>query len=133
MSSYIKRLRAKAARKAKNIQNASDLKNNEAHKTSASIFRLALRNENDIELLLNPVKDRRIISMPGKGVYIVLEKTLLEITNHTFSYHLEIGFDLYTRLSKLFDIKLSKMRDEYEKDIVNQMDIGLKKVLETFK
>jgi hypothetical protein len=64
-------------------------------------------------------------------MYIILEKSLLEITNHQYSYHLEISFELYTKLNKAFDKKLDDLSSEHEKQITTQMSEGLRKVLNT--
>ena len=78
-----------------------------------------------------PIKDKRILKIDKKGMYITLQKTILEITNHQFSYHIEIGFGLYTKLSKSFDKKLDDLSSEHEKQITTQMSEGLRKVLST--
>lgn len=128
----LKALKIKFIKKWRRIQALQDIEDNLNHKTAASIFRLALR-EPSVELLLRPVENRRIIKLEERGMYITLDKSILEIYNHSFSYHLEIGYDKFLKLSRLFDIKLDALMEKEEENISHQVHSGLNKVLETFK
>ena len=130
MTSFKRRIQIHLARHIRKIYNNENLYPNDTIRTSASIFRLALRDK-DAEFILMPIKDKRILKIDKKGMYITLQKTILEITNHQFSYHIEIGFGLYTKLSKSFDKKLDDLSSEHEKQITTQMSEGLRKVLST--
>jgi len=130
MTSFKRRIQIHLARRIRKIYNNENLYPNDTIRTSASIFRLALRDK-DAEFILMPIKDKRILKIDKKGMYITLQKTILEITNHQFSYHIEIGFGLYTKLSKSFDKKLDDLSSEHEKQITTQMSEGLRKVLNT--
>lgn len=105
---------------------------NNTQRVAGTIFRLCAKNPN-AELLIMPVRNKRIIKLENQGTYLVLETGNLSITNHRFSYHVEIGPDLTTRLAKVFDSRLDALRAEQEKAIINQMEIGLKEVLQTIK
>jgi hypothetical protein len=130
MTSFKRRIQIHLARRIRKIYNNENLYPNDTIRTSASIFRLVLRDK-DAEFILMPIKDKRILKIDKKGMYITLQKTILEITNHQFSYHIEIGFNLYTKLGKSFDKKLDDLSSEYEKQITTQMSEGLRKVLNT--
>lgn len=80
-----------------------------------------------------PVRNKRIVKLEDRGTYLVLETGNLSITNHKFSYHVEIGPDLTGRLARVFDSRLDALRADQEKAILNQMEIGLKQVLQTLK
>lgn len=127
-----KRLKIKLTRKFRRVSAPPDVEESSNHKTAFSIFRLALRDPK-VDLLLRPVKNKRIIKLEDRGVYIILTKTMLEITNHNYSFTLEIPYDRYIKLSKLFDIKLDSMIEKEEGNIISQVHTGLSKVLETFK
>lgn len=116
----------------KYIRDNSDTKINISQKVAMSIFRLSLR-ELDAELLLRPVENKRIVKLESREVYITLQKTLLEISNHKFSYSLEIPYEMFLKLSKLFDIKLDALIEKEENNIISQVHTGLSMVLETFK
>lgn len=105
---------------------------NNTQRVAATIFRLCTKNPN-AELLIMPVRNKRIVKLEDRGTYLVLETGNLSITNHKFSYHVEIAPDLTTRLARVFDSRLDALRAEQEKAILNQMEIGLKQVLQTLK
>lgn len=105
---------------------------NSTQRVAASIFRLCTKNPN-AELLIMPVQNKRIVKMEDRGTYLVLETGNLSITNHKFSYHVEISPDLTTRLAKVFDSQLDTLRSKQEEAILNQMETGLKQVLQTLK
>lgn len=128
-----KHFKIKLVRKIRNMSSLSDESDSSLnHKTAASIFRLALRDP-DVELLLRPVENKRIIKLEGRGMYLILNKTMLEISNHDFSYHLEIPYEKFIRLSKLFDIKLDALIEKEEGNISAQVCTGLNKILEKLK
>ena len=128
----MKRLKIKFIRWWRNLHADKDFPATDNHLLGASIFRRALR-ERSAELILMPVANKRIIKVEKKGLYIVLMHSVLEITNHKYSYHLEINYDMYSRLGKLFDQKLEYSHKEEESMINEQLYGGLKKVLDLFK
>lgn len=128
----MRRLKIKFTRFWRNLHADKAYPSTDAHLTASSIFRRALRDRN-VELILMPVANKRIVKVEKKGLYIVLQHSLLEITNHKYSYHLEINYDMYTKLSRLFDQKLETNFKVEETMINEQLNGGLKKVLDLFK
>ena len=131
MKKVIRKLKIKIIRFWRDIHADRGYPSTDTHLTAASIFRRALRDRS-VELILMPVANKRIIKVERKGLYIVLQHSLLEITNHKYSYHLEINYDMYTKLSRLFDQKLENSFDAEEQMINEQLNGGLKKVLDLF-
>jgi hypothetical protein len=129
MRRLFKKFKVKLTRSYKNFNKDKTFPILTTHQIGSSIFRRALRDDN-VDLILMPVVNKRIIKLEKKGLYIVLQHSLLEITNHKYSYHLEINFELFTKLSKLFDAKLELNFKEEEETINEQLSGGLKKVLE---
>lgn len=127
-----KKLKAKVTRRLRRMSAHSDIEVNDNHRSASSIFRLALR-EPGVDLLLRPVQGKRIIKLEERGMFIILNKTTLEITNHAFSFMLEIPYDTFLKLSKLFDIRLDYLTEQEENKISSQVNTGLSKVLDTFK
>jgi hypothetical protein len=127
----MRKLRTKIVILWRNFNNINDVNTTDSHNTAASVFRKALRDRN-AELVLMPILNKRIIKIEKKGLFIVLQHSLLEITNHKYSYHLEINYTMYTKLSRLFDQKL-EFNHKIEEEMINsQLNGGLKKVLELF-
>lgn len=127
-----RKIKVAIVRRLRRMSAHSDIEVNENHKTASSIFRLALRGEG-VDLLLRPVEGKRIIKLEERGMFIILNKTTLEITNHAFSFMLEIPYETFLKLSKLFDIRLDYLTEQEENKISSQVNTGLSKVLDTFK
>lgn len=127
----MRRLKIKLTKLWRNLYYLEDNKANDVHNTAASILRRALRDRS-VELIIMPIANKRIVKVERKGLYIVLQHTLLEITNHKYSYHLEINYTMYLKLSRMFDQKLEYNYKIEEEAIHNQLNGGLKKVLELF-
>lgn len=100
------------------------------HNTAASIYRIALKDPN-AELILMPVACKRIIKIEKKGLYIKLEKFSISITNHKYNYVVEIPFDLYTKLYKMFDDKMDSNHYTEEQQMISQLEVGIDNVLKS--
>ena len=86
----------------------------QTHFSAASIFRVALKNE-ESELIFMPVIGKRIIKMEKHGIYIKLEKFSISIINHQYNYMVEIPYSLYEKLITMFDNKMDTYYHEEEK------------------
>lgn len=115
----------------RSIQN-SKIKGPDAvlYKTAFSIFRLALREPSTV-LLTSTLAEKRILKLESKGIYIVLNRYTIEITNHNFSYHLELGPEMMGKMLKMFDSKLEALLEEEEAQFKDQRALGLLNVLDT--
>ena len=131
MTKVTKRLKVKFIRWWRELHSDTSFPSTTTHLTGASIFRRALR-ERSAEFILMPVLNKRIIKVEKKGLYIVLQHSILTITNHKYSYILEINYDMYTKLAKMFDQKVESSYMVEENTINEQLHGGLKKVLELF-
>ena len=100
------------------------------HQTSASIFRIALKDVNS-ELILMPVANKRIIKLEKKGLYIKLEKYSISITNHKYNYITEIPYKLYEKLVKMFDTKMDTDYEQEEQQMISQLEVGIENVLKS--
>lgn len=129
MRRLIRKIKVKTTKFWRNLHKDRAFPIDSTHQLSASIFRKALR-EKDAELILMPVANKRIIKLEKQGLYIVLQHSLLEITNHKYSYHIEINYELYNKLSKMFDQKLDIDLRKEEEVINNQLHGGLRKVFD---
>jgi hypothetical protein len=128
----LKKFKAKLGRRIRNIQESSDIQVTNAQQKAASIFRLSLKDEK-AELLLMPIQNKRILKLDHKGTYIVLEPTHVSITNHQYSYMIEMSFKLVQKLANMFDRKLDESRSVQERAILNQIDTGLSNLLQKLK
>jgi hypothetical protein len=100
--------------------------------TASSIFRIAVKDPSS-KLLYSPIESKRIIKLEDKGMFIVLSSYVIEITNHNFSYHLELGHEVMSKLNKMFDAKLKELVDGEEAQFKDQRSVGLLAVLDILK
>lgn len=124
----MRKLKIKLTKLWRKFYYIEDNKANDTQNTASSIFRKALRNRS-AELSIIPTANKRVIKIEREGLYILLQHTLLEITNHKYSYHLEINYNMYLNLSRMFDQKLEYICKIEEEAINNQLNERLKKVL----
>lgn len=129
MRRLIRKIKVKITKFFRNIHADKAYPTDTTHLLSSSIFRKALR-EKENDLILMPVTNKRIIKLEKKGLYIVLQHSILEITNHKYSYHIEINFETYSKLSKMFDNKLDSELKNQEEAINQQLHLGLRNVFE---
>ena len=132
MSSIFRKIKVKIAKKWKNNDEDEQNRHSKIHQTAASIFRITLKNP-ESEFIIMPVNDKRIIKLESSGLYIKLEKYSLSITNHKYNYIINISTDVYTRLSQMFDHKIDSINSNEERQILNQLEVGISNVLESIK
>jgi len=132
MSSIFRKIKFSIAKKWKNNDEDKQSKHSKIHQISSSIFRITLRNP-ESELILMPINDKRIIKLESHGLYIKLERYSLSITNHKYNYIVNISVDIYNKLSLMFDHKIDNINSNEERQILNQLEIGITNVLESIK
>jgi hypothetical protein len=78
-----------------------------------------------------PIASKRIIKIDKQDLYIKLEKFSISITNHKYNYMIEIPYDLYEKLVKMFDNKIDNNYYQEENQMLSQLEIGIENVLKT--
>jgi hypothetical protein len=78
-----------------------------------------------------PIADKRIIKLEKQSLYIKLERFNISITNHKYNYMVEIHYNLYEKLVKMFDTKIDNNYSQEEKQLINQLENGIENVLKT--
>ena len=131
MKRFYRNLKFKVKKKWKSLNdNPNIYPVTKVHQTAASIFRIALRDPN-AELILMPVACKRIIKIEKKGLYIKLEKFSISVTNHKYNYVVEIPFDLYIKLYKMFDAEMDGNHYLEEQQMISQLEVGIDNVLKS--
>jgi formate dehydrogenase maturation protein FdhE len=131
MSNFLRNIKFKIKKKWKSINDSPNtFPITKVHQVAASIFRIALKDLNS-ELILMPVANKRIIKLEKKGLYIKLEKYSLSITNHKYNYITEIPYELYEKLTKMFDTKMDNAHEQEEQQMINQLEVGIENVLKS--
>jgi hypothetical protein len=131
MSRLIRNLKVKFRKKWKALNdNPKDFPITKVHQTAASIFRISLKDPN-AELILMPVANKRIIKLEKKGLYIKLERYSMSVTNHKYNYVTEIPYEVYDKLTKMFDTKMDNDYAQEEQQMINQLEVGIDNVLKS--
>ena len=71
----------------------------------------------DSVLIMSPISGKRYIESKKKQVYVTIEPNKLTVTNHKYSYDVDIFGKAYTRIQRLFDTELNNRCNKYEADI----------------
>lgn len=97
-------------------------------KTCSAICRRLINNKHS-KFSIAPLSDKKYIVNENLGVFVVLQDTNIEITNHV--YHYEVKFNQRTakRIHTLFNNKTEKIRLDYETQIKSQINSSLQGIL----
>jgi hypothetical protein len=112
-----------------NRKNSSEenQKISETQKMSMSITR-SLITHPDSKFLLAPLSGKRYIKNSDKGVFIILDRGTISLTNHVYHYDVVINDRNWERLTKMYDGKVETIRQEYEDQIMSQIEHSLHKI-----
>jgi hypothetical protein len=85
----------------------------------------ALISDKDTVLIMSPVSGKRYIESKSKNLFVTIETTKLTITNHSYSYDVEIQGKAYSRIQRLFDAELNSRCIDYENNISSNIKHSL--------
>lgn len=121
---YIKYL--KLIRDGFNQKKPDDLTSYEQKATS--IFRKMLRHESS-KFTIAPLSGRKYIVNQDLGIFIMIEDSFLEITNHIYHYEIKLQYSNSTKLHKLFNTRVEEDALSYEKEIKSNIKMSLDTIL----
>jgi hypothetical protein len=94
-----------------------------------AIFRKLIKSETS-KFTIAPLSEKRYIVNKKLGVFIILDDTKLEITNHVYHYELKLPYADALKLRKLFNDRLEKDTQEYESEIRANIQSSLNVLLD---
>lgn len=121
---YIKYL--KLIRDGFNQKKPDDLTSYEQKATS--IFRKMLRHESS-KFTIAPLSGKKYIVNQDLGIFIVIDDSFLEITNHIYHYEIKLQYSNSTKLHKLFNTRVEEDALSYEKEIKSNIKMSLDTIL----
>ena len=74
----------------------------------------------DSKFLIAPLSGKRYIKNSEKGLFIILDRGTISLTNHIYPYDVVISERNWERLIKMYDGKVESIRQEYEDQIMSQ-------------
>jgi hypothetical protein len=111
----------------RNNSSEENQKISETQKMSMSITR-SLITHPDSKFLIAPLSGKRYIKNSEKGLFIILDRGTISLTNHVYHYDVVINNRNWERLTKMYDGKVETIRQEYEDQIMSQIEHSLHKI-----
>ncbi len=111
----------------RNNSSEENQKISETQKMSMSITR-SLITHTDSKFLIAPLSGKRYIKNSEKGLFIILDRGTISLTNHVYHYDVVINNRNWERLTKMYDGKVETIRQEYEYQIMSQIEHSLHKI-----
>ncbi len=96
----------------------------ETAKLSLIICRTLIRNEKS-KFLIAPLSGKRYIKNEELGLFIILDDKHISITNHIYHYDVVVQQREWDRIVNMYDNKTEKIRQQFEDDIMSQINCSL--------
>lgn len=93
-----------------------------------SIFRKMLRHP-ESKFTMAPVSGKKYIVNKPLGIFIMIDDSFLEITNHIYHYEIKLRYNNAIRLIKLFNSRVEEDAISYEKEIKSNIQMSLDTIL----
>jgi len=91
-----------------------------------------LINQNDSELILSPISDKRVVKNERLGIYLTLQSQQAFVTNHVYHYSIILDARTWERVVYLFNHEIERRRKSYEVVINGQISHSLNDILSKF-
>lgn len=95
---------------------------------ATSIFRKMLRHESS-KFTIAPLSGKKYIVNQDLGIFIMIDDSFLEITNHIYHYEIKLQYINSTKLHKLFNTRVEEDALSYEKEIKSNIKMSLDTIL----
>jgi len=82
----------------------------------------------DSKFLIAPLSGKKYIKNPSLGLFVILHERSLSITNHVYHYDVHVDERNWNRLLFMYDNKTESIRQEYEDEIMSQIEHSLHKL-----
>ena len=85
-------------------------------------------NHSDSKFTIAPLSGKRYIVNKTLDIFIIMEDSKVEITNHVYHYVSTLGQRDLQKLKKLYDTKVEDQRTNYEEEIKSQITNTLQSI-----
>jgi len=85
------------------------------------------------KFLLAPLSGKRYIKNAELELFCILDHGTISITNHVYHYDVVVGDRNWERLSNMYDGKVETIRQEYEDQIMSQIEHSLENIIKKVK
>ena len=87
-------------------------------------------NHKDTKYTIAPLSNKRYLVNKTIDIFVILEDSKVEITNHVFNYNIRLSQRDWQRIVYIFDTETEKRRTEMEQEVNSQIKNSLYTVLE---
>ena len=91
-----------------------------------------LINQNDSELILSPISEKRVVKNERLGIYLTIQNQQAFVTNHVYHYSILLDARTWERVVYLFNHEIERRRKSYEVVINGQISHSLNDILSKF-
>lgn len=92
-----------------------------------------LIHDQDSVLLMSPISGKRYIKNDRIQIFIIIEKSMITIVNHQYSYNIEVWGKPLHRIERLFDVEVEKRREAMESEIRSNVKHSLSNIYKALK
>jgi len=85
-------------------------------------------NHPDSKFTIAPLSGKRYIVYKTLDIFVIIEDSKVEITNHVYHYVSSLGQRDIEKLTKLYDTKVEDQRTNYEEEIKSQISNTLQSI-----
>ena len=97
-------------------------------KMCMSIARSMITHPNS-KFLFAPLSGKRYIKNSSMDLFIILDNHTISLTNHIYHYDVVVSERNWERLIKMYDGKVETIRQEYEDQIMSQIEHSLENII----
>ena len=116
----------------RNSISKEEKKVSETQKMCMSIAR-SLITHPESKFLLAPLSGKRYIKNAELDLFCILDHGTISITNHVYHYDVVITDRNWDRLTSMYDGKVEGIRQEYEDQIMSQIEHSLENIIKKVK
>ena len=132
MLRLLKRAYVKWLQWNRNSLTKEEQKISDTQKMCMSIARSMITHP-DSKFLLAPLSGKRYIKNSAMDLFLILDKGTISLTNHVYHYDVVINDRNWDRLTKMYDGKVETIRQEYEDQIMSQIEHSLENIIKKVK
>jgi ABC-type phosphonate transport system ATPase subunit len=116
----------------RNSLTKQEQKKSDTQKMCMSIAR-SLITHPESKFLMAPLSGKRYIKNAELDLFCILDHGTISITNHVYHYDVVVSERNWERLSKMYDGKVETIRQEYEDQIMSQIEHSLDNIIKKVK
>lgn len=87
-----------------------------------------LISKQESTLLVSPISGKRYIKSEDSNLYVIIDRTMVTIVNHSYSYNIQLDTHGYHRIVTVFDSEVERRREKMEQEIRSNVKHSLEQI-----